>query len=213
LARRLEAQAEFKTTMKSRVVNQLSDALRLHRGRRVVVVTGAGISHASGIPTFRGTDRDAVWKRDLTELGTHRYFRQDPVGSWRWYSSRFDRVRDRRPNSAHAALVSLERWQREGGGEFTLVTQNVDTLHEIAGSRELIKVHGSADRVRCVRVGCEFGAPSGSIHRDSVDFQPSLRCRILKPYPSAQAAVRFCASTYFGLMSITMAMTPTSGVL
>ena len=156
--------------MTTRATDKLADALRAHRRGRVVVVTGAGISHASGIPTFRGTDRDAVWKRDVTELGTNRYFQQDPVGSWRWYSSRFDSVLDKRPNDAHVALVNLERWQHEGGGEFLLVTQNVDTLHETAGSRSLIKVHGSADKVRCIRVGCEFGAPSGSIRRDRVDF-------------------------------------------
>ncbi len=131
----------------------------------LVVVTGAGISVASGIPTFRGTDPDAVWKKDVTELGTFRYFREDPVGSWRWYSSRFEKVLDAEPNAAHFALVDLERWQIARGGTFLLITQNIDPLHERAGARELVKVHGSADRVRCASLGCRHGAPRGSIPR------------------------------------------------
>ena len=75
----------------------------------LLVVTGAGVSVASGIPTFRGNDPGAIWKRDVTELGTRRYFEEDPVGSWRWYLQRFDRVADARPNAAHEAIVDLER--------------------------------------------------------------------------------------------------------
>ena len=96
----------------------------------LLVVTGAGISLASGIPTFRGSDPGAVWKKDITELGTHRYFTQDPVGSWRWYTERFDLVLDKEANAAHLALVDLERWQINRGGDFVLITQNVDPLHE-----------------------------------------------------------------------------------
>ena len=135
----------------------------------LVVVTGAGISLASGIPTFRGSDSGAVWKADVTELGTYRFFRQDPVESWRWYLSRFDVVFGKQPNAAHRALVALERWQLARRGRFTLVTQNIDTLHEDAGAEELVKVHGTADRVRCARVGCEHGAPSGSLPRTDFD--------------------------------------------
>ena len=136
----------------------------------LVVVTGAGVSLASGIPTFRGTDPDAVWNRDITELGTNRYFEEDPAGSWSWYTGRFDIVLDKQPNAAHLALAAIERWQAARGGRFLLVTQNVDPLHERAGSERLVKVHGSADRVRCARRGCVNGAPSGSIARDRVDM-------------------------------------------
>ena len=138
----------------------------------LAVVTGAGVSVASGIPTFRGTDPDAVWKRDVTELGTWRYFQEDPVGSWSWYTSRFDHVLEKSPNPAHGAIAAIERWQLERGGRFLLITQNVDTLHEDAGSRQMIKVHGSADRVRCTRRGCENAAPSGSLARADIDMQP-----------------------------------------
>ncbi len=136
----------------------------------LLVVTGAGVSVASGIPTFRGNDPGAIWKRDVTELGTRRYFEEDPVGSWRWYLERFDRVADARPNPAHEAIVGLERWQTGGGAPFLLVTQNVDTLHEQAGSTAMVKVHGSADRVRCSRDGCALGAPRGSLPRAAVDL-------------------------------------------
>ena len=136
----------------------------------LVVVTGAGVSLASGIPTFRGTDPGAVWKRDVTELGTNRYFEEDPAGSWSWYTSRFDIVLDKQPNPAHLALAAIERWQVARGGRFLLVTQNVDPLHERAGSERLVKVHGSSDRVRCSRHGCVYGAPRGSLPRADIDM-------------------------------------------
>jgi len=146
----------------------LSDAIKSVGGGRLVVVTGAGISLASGIPTFRGSDPDAVWKKDVTELGTRRYFEEDPVGSWKWYTSRFDVVLDKQPNAAHLALSRIETWQTARGGEFLLVTQNVDTLHELAKTKNLIKVHGSSDQVRCSRPGCSNAAPSGTLNRSDV---------------------------------------------
>lgn len=149
-------------------VDRLTDALRQVGSGHLVVITGAGISVASGIPTFRGTDPDAIWQKDVTELGTFRYFQQDPVGSWSWYLSRFSKVLDAEPNAAHRALVDLERWQLQRG-RFTLISQNVDTLHEAAGQRQLVKVHGSADRIRCPRQGCPHGAPEGSLPRSDFD--------------------------------------------
>src|SRR5205085_178122 len=119
-----------------------------------------------GIPTFRGEDPGAIWKRDVTELGTRRYFEEDPVGSWRWYRSRFASLGGARPNPAHLALAALERWQAEQG-QFLLVTQNIDGLHRAAGSTRLVEVHGRADRVRCSSDGCEHAAPEGSLPRDA----------------------------------------------
>jgi NAD-dependent SIR2 family protein deacetylase len=141
-----------------------------HARGRILVVTGAGISLASGIPTFRGEDPEAVWKRDVTELGTFRFFSQDPVESWRWYLSRFATTRRARPNPAHAALVVLERSCAAAGGELLLVTQNIDGLHRQAGSSNLVEVHGRADRVRCPRRGCTHGAPAGSLPRSDFDM-------------------------------------------
>jgi NAD-dependent deacetylase len=88
---------------------------------------------------------------------------------------RFDRVFEARPNPAHAAIAALERWQLGRAAPFLLVTQNVDTLHEQGGSREMVKVHGSADRVRCSRIGCANGAPRGSLARADVDLDTFRR--------------------------------------
>jgi len=147
----------------------LAESIRSTDGL-LLVVTGAGISLASGIPTFRGTDKDAVWKRDVTELGTCRYFEEEPAGSWSWYLSRFDKVLGAKPNPGHTALVELEQWVKGQGREFLLVTQNIDGLHRDAGSQELVEVHGSAQRVRCSARGCVNGAPKGSLPRSSVDL-------------------------------------------
>jgi NAD-dependent deacetylase len=148
----------------------LTEALRKADRGLILVVTGAGVSAASGLPLFRGTDPDAIWNRDVTEVGTVRYFQRDPVGWWQWFLRSFDGLRDAAPNPAHHALAALERWQLGRGGDFLLVTQNIDTLHEQAGSRRLIKVHGTADRVRCSRKGCRLGAPSGSLPASEADF-------------------------------------------
>jgi len=133
-----------------------------------LILTGAGISLASGIPTFRGSDPGAVWANDVMAKGTLAYFQRDPAASWQWYLSRFEKYADARPNAAHVALAEWERKKRTG--EFLLVTQNVDTLHEQAGSRELVKVHGSRDQVRCTRRGCAQGAPNHTILFRREDF-------------------------------------------
>lgn len=149
----------------------LADALRDVRSGLIVAVTGAGVSAGSGLPTFR-SGPDAIWRRDDVETGTEIFFRERPVEHWRWYLERFRGILDARPNPAHHALAALERWQAERGGRFLLVTQNIDTLHERAGSEALVKVHGTADRFRCSREGCRLGAPVGSIPRAEVDVAP-----------------------------------------
>jgi NAD-dependent deacetylase len=159
----------------------------------LLVVTGAGVSLASGIPTFRGTDPDAVWKRDLTELATFAFFASDPVESWRWYLERFDLVRDARPNPAHRALAAIDRARGERGEDFLLVTQNIDTLHEAAGTSRLLKVHGSADRVRCSAIRCRLGAPSGSLpfgRLDIASFQADPSLETLPRCPECEAPLR-----------------------
>ena len=157
---------------------RLADALTAENGF-VLVVTGAGVSYASGIETFRGTDPQAVWKVSDVETATVRFFYDRPVDQWTWYLQRFRKVDEARPNAAHHALSSLESWCEETGREFLVVTQNIDCLHEAAGSERLIKVHGTSDRLRCSASGCEFGAPHGSLERRATDIerfrqQPSL---------------------------------------
>ena len=138
----------------------------------LLVVTGAGVSVASGVPTFRGGEPDAVWARDTTEKGTRRFFESDPVASWSWYLSRFEKVTGASVNPAHQALVQLERWQLQRGGGFLLATQNIDGLHRQAGSQELVEVHGRADRIRCSHDGCKLGSPTGAQAANDVDLAP-----------------------------------------
>jgi NAD-dependent deacetylase len=160
-------------------VDTLAAAFEAAAGRSLVVVTGAGISLASGIPTFRGSDEGAVWKHDVTELGTYRFFRHNPVESWLWAQRIFAGLAGAQPNAAHFALAELEKLhlERSGAraGKFLLITQNIDTLHEQAGSQNLVKVHGSADRYRCASpLGCVNGAPEGTIAAAGVDLEPFL---------------------------------------
>jgi NAD-dependent deacetylase len=173
-------------------VDTLADIIEKTQGL-MLVVTGAGVSRASGIPTFRGPEPGAVWARDTMELATLRYFVRDPAGSWKWYLDRFDQVLEKQPNPAHQGLAALEQWRLAHNRPFLLITQNVDPLHERAGSRALIKVHGSADRVRCSSYGCEYGAPEGSLSRDSVDlskFRANPTGENVPRCPSCGALVR-----------------------
>jgi NAD-dependent deacetylase len=125
----------------------------------------------------------AIWKSNLTELATFGFFQSDPVESWRFYLDRFDLVRDARPNAAHTALAALDLARAGAGEHFLLVTQNVDTLHEAAGTKRLIKVHGSADRVRCSAPGCRLGAPRGSIQFGRSDVAPFMNAPSLETLP------------------------------
>jgi NAD-dependent SIR2 family protein deacetylase len=117
----------------------------LHEHPRLVVITGAGISASSGIPTYR--DREGIWKHSAPI--THQEFVTDPARRRRYWSRSllgWPLVRDARPNRAHRALAQLE----ELGYLDLLVTQNVDRLHQRAGSAKVVDLHGRVDRVRCM---------------------------------------------------------------
>jgi NAD-dependent deacetylase len=123
-------------------------ANKLKAASRVLVLTGAGISQESGVPTFRGAD--GLWKHyRAEELATPRAFDKDPVLVWRWYDWRRSVIAPLRPNPAHYALVDLE----QSIETFTLVTQNVDGLHRLAGSSNPIEIHGTLWRVKCTQCG------------------------------------------------------------
>ncbi len=112
---------------------------------RITVLTGAGISAASGIPTFRSGD-DALWSQYRPEeLATERAFLADPQLVWRWYDWRRGLIAESAPNAAHQALVDLEQV-----ADVVLVTQNVDGYHHLAGSSTIHEFHGSIWRVRCM---------------------------------------------------------------
>jgi NAD-dependent deacetylase len=136
---------------------------------RLLVLTGAGVSTASGIPTFRGNDPNAVWANNVTALATLQHFRADPVHSWKWYRERFAGFASAKPNAAHTALARLGAWQRARGGEFLLVTQNIDTLHDQVSTTDLVKVHGSSDRARCASDRCAL-ASTRTVPMDELDF-------------------------------------------
>lgn len=111
----------------------------------VVVLTGAGVSAESGVPTFRGAD--GLWRNfRAEELATPAAFARDPKLVWEWYQWRRELVAACKPNPAHEFIARLERGHR---GDFLLVTQNVDGLHRLAGSSKLVEVHGNIWDVRC----------------------------------------------------------------
>lgn len=120
-------------------------ARALRAAEHVCVLTGAGISAESGIPTFRDSQTGLWASFSAQDLATPEAFSSHPDRVWQWYSARRESVRQAHPNAAHAALVTLA----SRVSHCTLVTQNVDNLHQRAGSRDVIALHGSLMRVRC----------------------------------------------------------------
>lgn len=119
------------------------------------VLTGAGVSAESGIPTFRGPD--GLWRKHrIEDLATPEAFVRNPLLVWGWYAWRREIMHQARPNPAHFALAELEaRFAARPGACFTLATQNVDGLHERAESRNLHRLHGSVWILRCTQCGTE----------------------------------------------------------
>lgn len=123
---------------------------RLAEAHHVAVLTGAGISAESGIPTFR--DPEGLWEQfKPEELANIRAFLQNPVLVQGWYHHRRAIARETKPNAAHIALVELENHVPD----FTLITQNVDNLHHRAGSRRVVELHGNISRNYCIDCGRE----------------------------------------------------------
>ena len=117
----------------------------------VAVLTGAGISAESGVPTFRGAT--GLWKEFKAEdLATPEAFDRDPKLVWEWYNWRREQIAPALPNPAHKALVQLEIRKRI----YTLITQNVDGLHDRAGSGRMLKLHGDIWRLRCTVCGANW---------------------------------------------------------
>lgn len=131
-------------------------AERLARAGSVCVLTGSGISAESGLPTFRGAN--GLWKTHRVEdLASPAGFARDPELVWSWYNERRAVHRTVEPNAGHRALAELERYV----GDFTIATQNVDSLHARAGSRTVLELHGSLREARCDLCGARrpFDAP------------------------------------------------------
>ena len=153
-------------------VARLADLLE--RRRPCVVLTGAGISTESGIPDFRSAD--GIWARhDPAEVAHIDAFRRDPAKVWGFYALRLGKLAEAEPNDGHLALAGLE----ERGWIRAVITQNVDGLHQRAGSREVVEVHGSLREAECIH--CHVRVPM----EDAVASLPLPACpecgEILKP--------------------------------
>ena len=131
-------------------VSQTLESL-LSKKTKVVVLTGAGISAESGVPTFRG--EDGLWKKFRPEeLATFDAFMANPQLVWEWYEYRRKIIEEIKPNPGHLALVEFQNYFER----FDLVTQNVDGLHEQAGSKNVIELHGNIKRNKCIRCGIKY---------------------------------------------------------
>lgn len=120
----------------------------LKQAASIFVLSGAGVSAESGVPTFRGAN--GLWKNySATDLATPEAFQRDPELVWEWYHWRQSLISKAQPNPAHYAIVELERRSTK----FLLLTQNVDNLHQRAGSQNVLELHGNIFRTRCTRCG------------------------------------------------------------
>ncbi len=121
----------------------------LRAAREVVVLTGAGVSAESGVPTFRGAG--GMWRTySATDLATPEAFARDPALVWEFYNHRREVLAPCRPNPGHFAIAALE----EKVPGFILITQNIDNLHREAGTRNMLELHGNIWRLRCTNEGC-----------------------------------------------------------
>ena len=122
---------------------------------KIVVMTGAGISAESGIKTFR--DSNGLWRNyRIEEVASPIAFKRDPKLVWEFYLMRRKQALECRPNPGHIAIAQLEKKVKENGGEFLLITQNVDGLHKRAGSENIVEIHGNLIYSRCTKCGEVF---------------------------------------------------------
>jgi NAD-dependent deacetylase len=162
----------------------------LSNSRSAIILTGAGISKESGIPTFR--DSDGLWQTYRPEeLASREGFLSNPSLVWSWYRQRLKTARETNPNAGHIALAELERLLPK----VLLITQNVDNLHHRAGSREIVELHGNIERYRCF----EYGHPA-SEDESWGDEPPRCHCGSLirpdivwfgEPLPEAELECAF----------------------
>ncbi|MEZ5425633.1 MAG: NAD-dependent deacylase [Pyrinomonadaceae bacterium] len=145
----------------------------LKKAESVCVLTGAGISAESGIPTFRGGGQSSVWKGlPFDQISSARMVRENPEAVWEWFDHRRGLYKECQPNPGHFALADWQKRFRD----FTLVTQNVDGLHERAGSAGVIELHGNINRARCDNCDKTF-----QMSIEDVPHKPT-NCSICKAY-------------------------------
>ena len=143
----------------------------LINSQKIVFVTGAGISQESGIPTFRG--KDGYWrKHNPMKLASIDAFFDDPHLVWEWYEDRRKNILMAKPNEGHFAIANMEKFR-----DVTVLTQNIDGLHQRSGSTNVLELHGSIIRIKCTV--CDF---SGDIIEDFESLPPKCECgNILRP--------------------------------
>ena len=148
-----------------------SVADKLEQAKKIVFVTGAGISQESGIPTFRGTD--GLWRKyDPMQLATIDAFYQNPKLVWEWYEDRRKNILTAKPNAGHVAIADLSKHK-----EVWVLTQNIDGLHQRAGSKNVLELHGSIITIKCTV--CEF---KDKITNTFSEIPPRCKCgNILRP--------------------------------
>jgi len=144
---------------------------RLRNAKKIVVVTGAGISQESGIPTFRG--KDGLWKKhDPMKLATIDAFYDDPKLVWEWYEDRRKNILSAKPNPGHIAIAELEKFVK-----VVILTQNIDGLHQKSGSTNVLELHGSIIRIKCTV--CDY---KDEISSRFEELPPRCKCgEILRP--------------------------------
>jgi NAD-dependent deacetylase len=144
---------------------------QLKKAKKIVFVTGAGISQESGIPTFRGND--GLWRNyDAMKLATIDAFYDNPKLVWEWYNERRQNIFAAEPNLGHKAITELENYS-----EVVVLTQNIDGLHQIAGSSKVLELHGSVVKIKCTV--CDY---KDEILAEFSDIPPLCTCgNILRP--------------------------------
>jgi len=147
------------------IIEQIKDI------QKIVFVTGAGISQESGIPTFRG--KDGLWRNyNAMELATIDAFYKNPKLVWEWYNERRRNIFAAQPNLGHKAITELEKY-----AEVVILTQNIDGLHQKAGSTKVLELHGSVVKIKCSV--CDF---KDEIITEFSEIPPLCKCgNILRP--------------------------------
>ncbi|RMF93741.1 MAG: NAD-dependent deacylase [Candidatus Schekmanbacteria bacterium] len=158
--------------MKSEDMTKIEEFLK--KAESIVVLTGAGISAESGVPTFRG--EDGLWKNyRAEELATPYAFEKNPSLVWEWYNWRRELIAPLKPNDGHLAIAQLERLFED----FLLITQNIDGIHQQAGSKKMLELHGNIWKVRCTREGRVFELKDTPLK----DIPPRCDCgALLRPH-------------------------------
>ena len=146
-------------------------AQKLKDSRKIVFVTGAGISQESGIPTFRG--KDGYWRKyDPMKLASIDAFYDDPKLVWEWYEDRRKNILDVKPNEGHFAISQMEEFK-----DVVVLTQNIDGLHQRSGSTNVLELHGSIIRIKCTV--CDF---IDNITENFESLPPKCKCgSMLRP--------------------------------